>query len=248
MRSLQHLFYGNFFEPRGALRFALGMTSTVDPTLKMPLPRRAAKAVLGPYMRLVHHLRLEDMHNVPARGPAIVVMNHASLLDVPALMVLDPFPNTATVVKASLFKVPLVSWMLRQWGAIPVERQGRDSTSVRQMLEVIKRGGVLAVAAEGRRTRDGHLAPINPVFARIAVSAGVPIIALGIRGSYEALPPGAVLPRPRPISVRAGAPFFLPRGTSAADAAARIQKEIAALLPPEMQPLDSPRAEQSVRA
>lgn len=224
------------------------VTSTPNATLKMPLPRRLAKAVLGPYMRLVHHLRLEDMHNVPPRGPAIVVMNHASLLDVPALMVLDPFPNTATVVKASLFKVPVISWILRQWGAIPVERQGRDSSSVRQMLDVIKRGGVLAVAAEGRRTRDGRLAPINPVLARIAVSAGVPIIALGIRGSYQALPPGAMLPRPRPISVRAGVPFSLPRGTSAADAAARIQREIAALLPADMQPLESPRAERSATA
>ena len=207
----------------------------------MPLTRRLAKAVLGPYMRLFHHLELEDSHHVPPRGPAIVVLNHASLLDVPALMVLDPFPNTATVVKASMFKIPIVSWILRQWGAIPVERQGRDSSSVRQMLDVLRRGGVLAVAAEGRRTRDGHLAAINPVLARIAAGAGVPIIALGIRGSYDALPPGAVLPRPRRITVKAGPVFHLPRGTSAADAANRIQQEIAALLPASMQPLDTTR-------
>ena len=55
----------------------------------------------------------------------LIVLNHASLLDVPALMVLDPFPNTRTIVKASLFKLPIISWFLKQWGAIAVERHGR---------------------------------------------------------------------------------------------------------------------------
>jgi len=66
--------------------------------------------------------------------------------NVPALMVVDPFPNTATIVKASLFKVPIVRWFLEQWQAIPVERQGRDSAGVRVLLRHVRSGGVLAVA------------------------------------------------------------------------------------------------------
>src|SRR5215207_2538412 len=123
----------------------------------MPLARRLIKAVLGPYMRLYHGLELVDGEHLPRAGPAIVVLNHASLLDVPALMVVDPFPNTAAIVKASLFKVPIVRWFLEQWGAIPVERQGRDSSGVRAMLSHLRSGGVMAVAAEGRRTRSGRL-------------------------------------------------------------------------------------------
>jgi 1-acyl-sn-glycerol-3-phosphate acyltransferase len=151
-------------------------------------------------------------------------------------MLVDPFPDTATVVKASMFKVPLIGWALRQWGAIPVEREGRDSASIRRMLAVLRSGGVLAVAAEGRRTRSGRLEPINPVLARIAASSGLPILPLGISGSFRALPPGALLPRPVKILVRVGPPFLLPSGTSQEEAAERIRSEIAALLPPEMQP------------
>src|SRR5205085_12007583 len=98
------------------------------------------------------------------------------------------------IAKASLFKVPLVAWLLRQWGAIPVERQGRDSTGVRALLKVLHDGGVLAVAAEGRRTRTGRLEPITVVLAKIAASADVALVPLGISGSFEALPPGAILP------------------------------------------------------
>jgi 1-acyl-sn-glycerol-3-phosphate acyltransferase len=202
----------------------------------MPLARRILKAILGIYLHLYHRLEVEGMENVPARGPAIVVVNHASLLDVPVLMVADPFPDTATIVKASMFNSSFFSWFLRQWGAIPVERQGRDSTGVRRMLGVLREGRVMAVAAEGTRTRTGHLAAINPVLAKIAAGADVPVLPVGIRGSFEALPPGAKLPRPKKIVVRVGKPFRFDRGTDAATAAQRIQDEIAALLPPHMQP------------
>jgi 1-acyl-sn-glycerol-3-phosphate acyltransferase len=202
----------------------------------MPLARRIIKPLLGAYLRLYHRMEVEGFENVPPRGPAIVVVNHASLLDVPVLMVADPYPDTATIVKASMFNMPLVSWFLRQWGAIPVERQGRDSSSVRSMLGVLRAGGVMAIAAEGTRTRNGHLGPINPVLARIAAGADVPVLPVGIRGSYEAMPPGAKLPRPKKIVVRVGKPFRFDKGTDATGAAERIRSEIAALLPPHMQP------------
>jgi len=203
----------------------------------MPLLRRLLKGVVGVFLRPYHRLELLDGQNLPPRGPAIILLNHASLLDVPVLMLLDPYPDTATVVKSSMFRLPLIGWVLRQWGAIPVERAGRDSSSIRSMLQVLREGHPLAVAAEGTRTRSGHLEAINPVLAKIATSADVPLVPVGIIGSFQALPPGAILPRPVKIVVRVGVPFRLERRTDAAVAAARIQREIAALLPADMQPI-----------
>jgi 1-acyl-sn-glycerol-3-phosphate acyltransferase len=220
--------------PRAA---PLVSAATVAPPRELPLTRRIVKAILGPYLRIYHHLEIRGTENIPPRGPALVVVNHASLLDVPVLMVLDPFPDTQTLVKASLFKVPGIGWLLAQWGAIPVERQGRDSSGVRAMLQVLRSGGVMAVAAEGRRTRSGHLEAINPVLARIATNAEVPILPVGIGGTWEALPPGKLLPRPAKILVRVGPTFQLERGTDTEAAAQRIRDALAALLPASMQPL-----------
>lgn len=199
--------------------------------------RRLVLAVLRVYMRLFHRLELVNGELLPAHGPALVLINHASLLDVPALMVLDPYSNTVTVAKKSLFKVPLVGWLLRQWGGIPVERDGRDASGVRALLGALRAGCVVALAAEGTRTRSGRMGPINPVLARIASSADVSLVPVGVVGSFQALPPGAIVPRPRRIEVRVGPTFRLARGTDADVAAREIGERIAALLPPEQRPL-----------
>ena len=73
----------------------------------------------------------------------------------------------------------------------------------------------------------------------MAVSAGVPVIPVGLGGSYAALPPGALFPRRRKIVLRIGEPFRLPRGTGDEEASREIRSRIAALLPPDQQPLDS---------
>lgn len=199
--------------------------------------KRLARVVLAAYMRAWHRLEAHGLEHLPPSGPALVLTNHGSMLDVPALMAVDPYPNCAMVAKSSLFKYPLVRDVLRAWGAIPVDRDGRDFAGLRALLAALRQGRVVAIAAEGRRSRTGRLQPIHPVVARIAASAGVPIIPVGIAGSYAALPPGATFPRPRKVVVRVGRPFRLPPGTTSEEAIRRIGDEIMSLLPPEQHPL-----------
>src|SRR5947209_3595516 len=97
----------------------------------MPLVRRLVKLLLAAYLRIYHRLESVGLENLPRDEPALVLLNHASLLDVPALMLLDPFSDTATVVKSSMFRKPVIGWVLRHWGAFPVEREGRDLGSIR---------------------------------------------------------------------------------------------------------------------
>jgi 1-acyl-sn-glycerol-3-phosphate acyltransferase len=195
------------------------------------------RAVCRAYLRLWHRFEAHGLEHLPSHGPGLALINHASLLDIPALIAVDPFENGTMVAKASLFKVPLVRQVLDAWGAIPVERRGRDLAGIRALIAALRQGRIVAVAAEGRRTRSGRLEPIHPVLARIALNANVPLIPVGIAGSFAALPPGGMFPRPRKIVLRVGESFRLPPGTSEEEAACRIRDAIAALLPPKQRPL-----------
>src|SRR5262245_54956053 len=136
------------------MQYFLSVESTSTEQVRTPFIRRLVRAVLAVYMRLYHRLELHGAEWLPLRGPAIVLTNHASLLDVPALMVLDPYPDTVFIAKASLFELPVAGWLIGRYGAIAVERQGRDTSGVRTLLKALQEGKVLAVAAEGRRTRS----------------------------------------------------------------------------------------------
>jgi 1-acyl-sn-glycerol-3-phosphate acyltransferase len=197
-----------------------------------PRFRRLIKRVLRWYLRFWHGLEFQGAENLPPGGPALVLVNHNSVLDVLAMVAVDPFVESMGVAKASLFKIPLLRQLLAQWSAIPVQRAGRDTTAIRKIMSALRTGRIVAIAAEGTRSRTGRLLPINQVLARIAVRSGVPILPIGIIGSFEALPPGAIIPRRRKIIVRVGEAFELPAGMSDEEAQQRIYDAIAALLPP----------------
>jgi hypothetical protein len=176
------------------------------------------RAVLGVYMRLYHRLELHGAERLPSRGPAIILVNHASLLDVPALMVLDPYPNTVFIAKASLLKLPIAGWLLNQWGAIAVERQGRDSAGVRTLLTALRAGKVWRWR---RRVvgRDGSTEPINP---RCWISArSTPLVPGGDQWSFAlpAFDAAAAQAGARGRAVPAGA------RNGAADGAAAIRRD-----------------------
>lgn len=196
-----------------------------------PLLQRLAQRVVGVYMRAWHNLELVGVEHLPPSGPFLVLTNHTSVLDVPALMAKDPYPRVRLVVKASLFKFPVVRQVLQAYGAIPVDRDGRDLAGVRAIITTLREGDVVAIAAEGTRSRDGRLGPVHPVLARIAVAARVPLLPVALEGSYRALPPGARFPRREKITIHIGPPFTLKRGTDDAVAQQRIYDALAALLP-----------------
>jgi 1-acyl-sn-glycerol-3-phosphate acyltransferase len=95
-------------------------------------------------------------------------------------------------------------------GAIPVENNPRDVGSVRRALEALRRGSVVGIFPEGGRSDDGTLKAAKPGAALLALRAGVPLVPAAIVGTFAAWPRQRLLPRPRPVLVRFGAPIPFP--------------------------------------
>ena len=137
------------------------------------------------------------------RGRAYVYMaNHASLIDTPALFAYLPY-QFRIMAKKSLFNVPFMGWHLRAAGHFPIDHGNprKIATSLRRVIDGVKAGRSLAVFPEGKRTDDGRLQAFETGAFKIALKAGVPIVPVSIRGTFELLPRTSLAPRPGRVDV-----------------------------------------------
>ena len=132
----------------------------------------------------------------------IVVANHCSNLD-PMVMGVS-FPWTLRyLAKTELFRAPLFGFLIRNLGAIAVEREDsqRAGAVLKLLLDLLEEGQSVLLFPEGHRSRDGRLQPLEGGFAFLALKMGVPVVPAWISGTFDALPPGGPW-RWKPVSIR----------------------------------------------
>jgi 1-acyl-sn-glycerol-3-phosphate acyltransferase len=129
--------------------------------------------------------RIDDdqLEQVPAQGPLIIVINHINLLEIPVLFTrLQPRPLTGFVA-AYRWKNPLLRWLLNLCGAIPVRRGEADLDAMRRAIAALKAGDILVMAPEGTRSEDGRLQQGHPGVVLLALRSGVPLLPVAFHGS-----------------------------------------------------------------
>ena len=171
---------------------------------------------------------------LPAAGPAVIVANHASHLDGPALGVVLPRP-IFFVAKKELARIPVFGQALVAIGSIIVDRGSGEKArrQMRRALDRIRSGLWVLVFAEGTRSADGRLARFKKGGFHLALDAGVPIVPVAIRGARDILPRGALRPRRAgTIEIAVGEPIPVD-GLTRADLPALLERThsaVAALL------------------
>ncbi|MFF9310388.1 lysophospholipid acyltransferase family protein [Streptomyces sp. NPDC014748] len=173
--------------------------------------------LLGPLLRVVFRPRIEGLEHVPASGPAIVAGNHLSFSDhflMPAIL----RRRITFLAKAEYFTGPglkgrLTAAFFRSAGQIPVDRSGKEAgrAAIREGLGVLRRGELLGIYPEGTRSPDGRLYKGKVGVAVMAIEAGAPVVPCAMIGTFEAQPPGRVVPRIRPVVIRFGEPLDFSR-------------------------------------
>ncbi|GCB44814.1 1-acyl-sn-glycerol-3-phosphate acyltransferase [Streptomyces sp. NL15-2K] len=173
--------------------------------------------LLGPLLRLLFRPRVEGLEHVPAEGAAIVAGNHLSFAD-PLLMPAVLKRRITFLAKAEYFTAPglrgrLTALVLRGAGQIPVDRSGRAAgqAALRKGLGVLAKGELLAIYPEGTRSPDGRLYKGKVGVAVLALTAQTPIIPCAMVGTFQIWPPGRLLPRRQPVTIRFGEPLDFSR-------------------------------------
>lgn len=121
------------------------------------------------------------------RRPYVVVSNHESFVDI---LLISHLPmEMKWLSKQTFFKFPLVGWMMRMAGDIPLRRGERESAieALRQCADRLDKKVSVMIFPEGTRSKDGSLGAFKDGAFSTAVEAGVPILPLVVHGTRSAL-------------------------------------------------------------
>lgn len=176
-----------------------------------------AKTVLRPATRLAFAARVSGVENVPASGPLVVAANHRSYLDPPLLGTW--FPRTIHfMAKKELFAIPVLSGLIKQVHAFPVDRERADLASIRRALHILKEGGVVGIFPEGTRNLDGDVKARSGAVL-IAATAGCPVVPVALVNTQFAVR----RLRASKVEVRIGQPIVL-QGSSRKATKAELER------------------------
>ena len=124
----------------------------------------------------------------------------------------------------NLAETPWLAFVMRECGAVLIERGTADRAAMREMVEHLERGDLVSIFPEGTRTADGRVAPFMGGALLAARKAGVPIVPTAIRGAHAVWPRSRSKPGPGRIGIR----FLPPIEAGARDALERAQSGIEA--------------------
>jgi len=155
-------------------------------------------------------VRVEGLDELDSRGRFVIMANHQSALDIPALMsVLPARWRTVFWAKKSLFRIPVLGWAMRTLGHMPVDRIDRSvaSTMFSASRQRVGESRSLLVFPEETYGPGAGLLPFSRGGFLFAIKTGLPVLPVGIRGTRAALPPGSRLLSQMTLDVRFGRPI-----------------------------------------
>ena len=134
-------------------------------------------------------LRVEGRENLKEGGAYILTSNHASLLDIPAIVAVVPLP-VRFIAKSSLIWFPIFGWFLYFAGHVLIDRDSAVSAvkSLKKASRLMKNGISVVVFPEGTRSSDGDVKEFKRGAFLLALQSRAPIVPISISGTYEMLP------------------------------------------------------------
>ncbi len=179
--------------------------------------------LVRPALRLATKPWVEGAENIPASGPAILVSNHLSAGDtflLPAMISRRlTFPAKAELFAGQKMSGRFTRWFLTSVGQLPMDRSGgrASASSMDGVLTVLRNGQLLGIYPEGTRSPDGRLYKGKTGVARLVLSAGVPVVPVGMVNS-QLVPSKLKIPTMHRPGIRFGRPLdFRAYGASGND-------------------------------
>lgn len=144
-----------------------------------------ARGIMAIVYPLIFGARVYGAENFPADQNFIVLANHISNWDPLSLAYACKKWEIHFLAKESLFKNPILRWLITKLHAIPVSRQGTNLAAMRTSLAILRDGHVLGIFPEGHRFHTGKIEKIETGIAMLVLKSDVPLVPAYIDGRYR---------------------------------------------------------------
>jgi len=145
------------------------------------------------WMNPMWRMKVLGREKLPWRGPAVLVSNHESLVDIPVLYGL--FRPYKWVSKESVFRYPFVGWNMYLNGYVGLKRG--NAASVARMLATcerwLDRGVPVLIFPEGTRSPDGEVKAFKDGAFVLAARKDAPIYPIVLTGTARTLPKNGLI-------------------------------------------------------
>ncbi len=151
--------------------------------------------LVGAVLRWVGDRDWRGAEKVPSTGGVLVVANHTSNFDplaVGMFLIWGAGRWVRYLGKIQIFRAPVLGWLARGCGQIPVERHSeRAKDSLAAAKAALLGGRCIGIYPEGTVGKDPDLWPMKGKTgaARLALETDVPVIPVGQWGSERFMPP-----------------------------------------------------------
>jgi long-chain acyl-CoA synthetase len=168
-------------------------------------------AMIKIILRIFFRLKVEGVENLPKGGPYIITPNHTSYLDgfvVAAALPQKSFRDLYILGLQNYFTGRLKEAFARIAHVIPIDTERYLNRALLMSSYILRQGKSLLIFPEGGRSSDGELMDFKKGVGILSAETNTPVVPALIRGSFKALPKGAMWPKFAGIKITFGEPFY----------------------------------------
>lgn len=173
--------------------------------------------IVKSFIFVVTHLWVDEvtgLKNLPRDRAFIIAPNHSSYIEhviIGSIVLSHRLKRLYFIAKKEHFE----SLYQQSWHGlwdnyvtyIPIDRN-QGEKALEKTLAYLKKGAVIVIYPEGTRTLTGKIQKGKTGVARLALGAKVPVIPLGIIGTFEILPKGKRIPTLKKAKLHFGEPMY----------------------------------------